>query len=163
MNVPSYFYFESLLMRDRIFYPLFLLVVGGIIAISLLPGRGQAGPSQEDIVTQGYTLAGADLRKLTTSPGTLVNYPEGSDFAVLSANLPQRMAGASAGVFGTLSPRYEQAFAGQTIKATLVARSHKDAPLENFLMAYFTVGAGDSGCAIIPLHHNLKSIALPLL
>lgn len=136
-------------MKDKLFYPLFVLVVAGIIGVALLPGSGNRGLSRTDILAQGYTLAGADLQKLTTSPGTLADFPNDISgvptFAVLSANLPQKMAGASAGVFGTLPPNYEQAFAGQTIKVTVSARSREDLPLESFLMAYFTAGAGDSG------------------
>lgn len=134
-------------MRDRFFYPLFVLVIVGILALALSPGqenkRTQVDPAQ------GYELTGSDLETLTAAPGTLLSFETGQDgtlsYAILAANLPRKMAVLSAGVFGTLGTEYEAYFVGKTLEITVVARQDEAHPLAQFDVGYFTTGAGDSG------------------
>jgi len=136
-------------MKDRFFYPLFVLVLIGIVALALWPGLNNTGGRPRDIVTDGYLLSGSRLQSLTAAPGTFVRFTGGEVekplLAVLSSNNPRVLAGPSAGVFGTLGPNYEQVFGGRTLEITITARAGSTDPLDEFSAGYFTVGAGDSG------------------
>jgi len=136
-------------MKDRFFYPLAILVIAGIIAFAMLPGRGNSGPDKGRILTDGYLLSGEDLKKLTAAPGTIINFVEGETadplIVILSTNIPRDMIPPSAGVFGVLASDYELAFAGKALEITVNARAGTQNPLEQFDAAYFTSGAGDSG------------------
>ena len=115
----------------------------------MLPGRSLEGLSDEEVLAQGYVLAGPDLQGLTAAPGTLVSFANDEagaiTYAIASTNLPKNMTAASAGLFGTLGPNYERVFGGKTLKITVRARASAINPLERFQAAYFSVGAGDSG------------------
>lgn len=134
-------------MRDLFFYPLLVLAIAGILMLALLPGR--AKPTSMAELSQGYILKDAGLEQLTTSPGTLLSFEKSPNgrvaYAVMSANLPRKMATASAGVFGTIGPQHKSFFAGQTLKITVVARQGSVKPVGRFDVGYFTVGAQDSG------------------
>ncbi len=136
-------------MRDRFFYPLFVLVLVGIVILALWPGLNNPGGRPRDIVNDGYLLSGARLQSLTAAPGTIVRFKPAQDgkplLAVLSSNNPRKLAGPSAGVFGTLGPNYEDVFGGRTLEITITARAGREDPLEEFSAGYFTAGAGDSG------------------
>lgn len=136
-------------MKDRYFYPIAILLVIGIVMLGLKPGIKPQGPSDDEILRDGYLMAQNDLEKLVAAPGTLVSFETDSfgktHYAVLSSNLPRKMAGASAGVFATLGPQYERAFADHGLKITIVARGSTVRPLEEFDAGYFTSGTGDSG------------------
>ncbi len=147
-------------MKDRFFYPLAVLAIMGIIVLSMLPGRSSSGASAEEIIAKGYELSGAGLQKLTAAPGTIINFGNDGNgaiaYAVLASIMPKKLAGASAGVFGTLSPDHEKAFAGKKLKITIAARRSAQDPLETFQMAYFTAGVGDSGWKNFPLTGGFK-------
>ncbi len=136
-------------MRDLYFYPLALILVGAILAVAILPGRGQTGLSAAQIRQDGYTLSGDHLRKLTQAPGTVAtfsqNQPGAFTFAVLSTNLPRGIVEPSAGVFATLGTHYADVFTGEQIKVTVRARRGRTHPLQTLQFAYFTVVAGNSG------------------
>ena len=136
-------------MKDRYFYPLFVLVLAGIIMLALWPGLNNSEGRPRDILTDGYLLSGSKLQSLTAAPGTIVHFIDAQDgkpvLAVLSSNNPRTLAGPSAGVFGTLSPNYEEAFGGRTLEITITARAASVDPLEEFSAGYFTAGDGDSG------------------
>lgn len=136
-------------MKDRFFYPLMVVVIGGILALALLPGRVTGGVSDQDVLKNGFVLSGSDLQKMATAPGTALSFPntqEGAfSYAVMSSNLPRRMAPASAGIFGILGPKYERLFAEEMLRITVSARQGQSNPLDDFEVGYFTVGAGDSG------------------
>lgn len=136
-------------MKDRFFYPLMVIVIGSILALALLPGRETGGVSDQDVLKNGFVLSGSDLQKLAIAPGTALRFPNTQDgafsYAVMSSNLPRKMAPPSAGIFGILGPKYERLFAEKMLKITVSARQGQDNPLDDFEMGYFTVGTGDSG------------------
>ncbi len=135
-------------MRDRVFYPLFVVVALAIIALALAPGLGRGKLNPAEIAKKGYVLQGADLQKLAAAPATLIRSVTGADgtaLARLSTNIPRDLAPKSAGVFGTLGPNFEQAFGGRRIEISVTARSAPENPLDRFKLGYFTSGAGDSG------------------
>ncbi|PHR91581.1 MAG: hypothetical protein COA69_10310 [Robiginitomaculum sp.] len=129
-------------MRDLIFYPVFILVVLGAIGLAMLPGERSHRPTSQNITLEGYVLAGEDMQRLTQAPGTLMTFETDSKgkvlYAVMSANLPKKLAPPSAGVFDVLNPPYEQAFAGRDLKITITARAGQQNPLEKFQTAYFS-------------------------
>ncbi len=136
-------------MKDRFFYPLLLVVLVAVIGLALVPGRKNSGLSPKDILKEGFVLKGADLQKLAAAPGTLLSFKTGADgltqSALLSTNIPFKMATPSAGVFATLGPNYEKAFGGQKLKLTITARAAGSDPLQSFKAGYFTGGVGKSG------------------
>ncbi len=135
-------------MKDRFFYPLFVLVIAGIVVLALWPGINNPEGRPRDIITDGYLLSGSKLTNLTAAPGTFVRYIDAQDgsplLAVLSSNTPRELAGRSAGVFGTLGPNYEAGFGGRKLEITITARAGRTDALEEFSAGYFTVGVGDS-------------------
>jgi len=135
-------------MKDRFFYPLFMLALAGIIVLALWPGLNNPEGRPRDIMTDGYLLSGSRLQNLTAAPGTFVSYIDGQDgkpiLAVLSSNNPRKLAGPSAGVFGTLGPNYEEGFGGRKLEITITARAGRTDPLDGFSAGYFTIGVGDS-------------------
>ena len=147
-------------MRDRFFYPLLLVVLTAILGLALIPGVKHTEPPPEQIVLDGYTLAGLDLQKLTAAPGTFVRYIDGQSerplLAVLSSNVPRKIAVPSPGIFGTLGPNYEEAFGARTLKITIVARAGRENALEEFKVQYFTDGIGSSGWRNFTLSNDFQ-------
>lgn len=129
-------------MKDRFFYPLAILIIGGMIAYAL-SFKADNTPSNVDI----YERKGAELEALFPSPGTAAVISGGGEevFAVLSAHMKREIAPPSAGVFGTLGPAYEQNFGEANIRITVRARSGENAPSAAMELGYFTTGVGDSG------------------
>ncbi len=150
-------------MKDKVFYPIFILVIMGIIALALLPSKGYAVLSPQQIIKTGYVLQGSDLHKLTAAPATIVQIVdrqgEEGIIAILSSNIPRKMATPSAGVFGTLGSNYEQAFGGRKIEITITARRARKDPLDKFKAGYFTSGAGDSGWREFVLEDEYKDFS----
>lgn len=131
------------MLSDRYFYPLALGVIGVIIYGALSFGT-DARLSKADIMRQGWTLSGADLQSLTVSPGSeLVFDPEGN-FVTLSQYSAYGDGTPSVGVFATLGPDYEQAFAGQTLRIVVRARASGTDPLKSLHTAYYPMEANSS-------------------
>jgi len=123
-------------MRDLYFYPLAAIVVAVIVALAVVPGFDRAAKNQENILTNGFELEGADLAKLTAAPTTFTEFDTDPDGNIASArifgNMPREMAPASAGVFGTLSAGYLRTFAGKTLEIKIRARKNSNSTLEEF-------------------------------
>lgn len=147
-------------MKDRLFYPLAVAVIAGIIVLAFVPGGRPTGLDKTQILTEGYALEGNDLTALYASGGTEFVFTESiggeGAYGILSSNLPRNMAPASAGVFATLSSDYEGAFAGHKLQITISARQADENPLERFEAGYFTSGAGDSGWRAFTLTPKYK-------
>lgn len=132
------------MLKDWQFYPIAILLIGAAIAYAL----SFAEHPQNIDYSQGYEISGDSLQTLFASDGTSVSIAgDGSNpsaYAVLSAHVSKEIAPPSAGVFTTLSPEFEKAFAGQTIRVTVTARQGQATPVEEFDIIYVTAGAGDS-------------------
>lgn len=130
-------------MKDRFFYPLAALMIGGIIYYAL-----SFSVAERPVDPNIYELSGADLSALFPSPGTTMQLANDSSgavaYAVLGAHLARVDAPPSAGVFGTLGAVHERNFAGHPIRITLRARQGQFSKSTRFEMGYFTAGAGDS-------------------
>jgi len=135
-------------MKDVVFYPVVIALIGGSIAFALSFGGKYATVDERDIIQTGYVVEGVDLSRLMSAQGT--SYDIAGDasnpaaYAVMAAHMTGEKAGASAGVFATLGPAYEKAMAGQTLRITVRARKGRSNPSDRFQVGYFTVGAGDS-------------------
>ena len=144
-------------MSDRFFYPFVLLLIGAIVAAALFVDGPLKVPSvtPQQIVSEGFTAQGEDLRRFVNAPGTTVNYAVDSNGevsnAVLSAHLSKAAAPPSAGIFIALGPNYEAAFGGKTLEVTVRAKAGGDNPSEGFLLQYFTASVGDSEEQVFPL------------
>ena len=109
-------------MKDRFFYPLAVLAIMGIIALFLccLGGGIRLALAQRKLLQKDMNYQAQSLQKLTAAPGTIINFGNDGNgaiaYAVLASIMPKKLAGASAGVFGTLSPDHEKAFAGKKLK-----------------------------------------------
>lgn len=135
-------------MKDRYFYPLAILIIGGMIAYSM-SFQVDNTPANVDL----YERQGIDLEELFPSPGTTVymgSFGEDS-YAVLSAHMNRDTAVSSAGVFGTLGPAYESNFGGATIRITVRAKQGEISPSSAMELGYFTSGVGDSEWQIFEL------------
>ena len=130
-------------MKDWQFYPLIIAFVVAMVAYAL------SLANYDDVArTSGLTLQGESLSGLYAAEG--LSYSIASEmnnpaaYAVLSAHVSREKAPKSAGIFVTLGPKDEKAFAGQLLRITVTARAGRTAPLDQFEIAYFTAGAGDS-------------------
>lgn len=136
------------MLRDAIFYPLALVVVAGLVMFALSRGADHS-TSPEKILEDGLIVQGGDLRRLTASPGTqIVFVPANSGapaFAQLSSLTAFENALPSPGVFVTLSPVYERAFAEKKLRLSVRARASKLVPSPSFQIGYFTERAESSG------------------
>jgi len=136
-------------MRDRFFYPLAIGFIAVLITYALSLGGEGTAASEQEIIANGFVIAGEDLSLLTASPGTIFtpvkNMAGAVDFIEARATQPRDIAPPSAGVFGILGPEYEKAFADKEIKITVTARQAKTNPAQRMEIGYFTTGAGDSG------------------
>ncbi len=146
-------------MKDRFFYLVAVIVIAVIIGLALLPGKRVNPVTSEDVLAQGYTLSGDGFLRLTTAPGTLVNFTTNSNGEIIHTemftNIPKKMATPSAGVFGLLGPIYEETFSGKPLKITITARAGDEKPLAEFQTAYFS-GTASSGWQTFALNPEYK-------
>jgi len=125
------------MFRDRIFYPLAILGIMAIIALALSFGGGDDF-TDEQILADGWSLSGPDLNALTISPGSNGSFVnEEGGFMQLSQFTPDGQGPASIGVFATLGPSHERAFAGRLLRLTFRARAGRINPLKSFDVGYF--------------------------
>jgi hypothetical protein len=133
------------MLRDRYFYPLAVLVIAAIIAVALSFGEGEAFSDQQ-IIAEGWELSGPDLNALTISPGSNGAYvDEDGGYIQLSQFTPDGEGPASIGVFATLGPAHERAFAGRPLRLTFRARAGRINPLKKFEVAYYPMEGAPSG------------------
>lgn len=120
-------------MKDWLFYPLIMIVVGAMIYLAMNWGEGPSYGNPND----GWVVKGADLNGLTRSPGTEL-VMKGVDKAVLKANFTAKEM-PSQGVFTTLSGEYSRAFSGRKLELTIRARAADQNPSDTFQIALLTV------------------------
>jgi len=127
------------MFRDRIFYPMAIIGIAAIIALALSFGGGE-DLSDDDIISEGWEMSGPDLNALTISPGSNGAYVnEDGGFMQLSQFTPDGEGPASIGVFATLGPSHERAFAGRSLRITFRARAGRINPLDEFDVGYYTM------------------------
>ncbi|MEM7729633.1 MAG: hypothetical protein AAF311_10210 [Pseudomonadota bacterium] len=132
------------MFRDSLFYPLAALLTGGIVALALSVG-GTAPLTDAEIVDRGWQLSGSDLNSLTVSPGSSAVYSSSEGgFMRLSQQVPLGVEPPSIGVFATLGPAHERAFAGKRLRVTFRARTARNNPLSVFQTAYVPVEGAPS-------------------
>jgi len=132
-------------MKDILFFPLVFAVIAGIIVFALDLGGGRVSLTSDDIVANGYGLSGAELVDLTASPGTEIRVTEDGARAVMVQARADAVP--SAGVFLTIPPVAEAAFAGRPLAITWRMRSDSltGGGFMTVELGYFTLGAGDTG------------------
>lgn len=145
------------MLPDRLFYPLALLMIAGLIAGALSLG-GRAALTEEQIIAEGWEVSGEALQSLTVSPGSDLLFRAGDTlradepaYVTLSQFRAYDDGPASIGVFATLSADYEQAFAGKLLRVTVRARSSGADPLETLHAAYYPMEANSSRWRDFPL------------
>lgn len=145
-------------MKDWLFYPFAMLIIGGMIAYAL----SFATPTGADTATE-FKLEGETLSTLFPAEGTSFSIAGDANnpnaYAVLSAHIAKELAPPSAGVFATLGPSWEKKFAGQNIRVTIHARKGRANPVDRFQFAYFTDGAGSSGWQTFDLSSEFQDIS----
>ncbi|WP_022698359.1 hypothetical protein [Euryhalocaulis caribicus] len=135
-------------MPDRLFYPLFILLIAGMITAALLPGpdRSNTLALNQDSANGPMLARGADLRALRAAEGLSVDLHESEDgdeveYARARATRAEGVGDGSAGVFITIAPRQERALNGRTVRVAVLARARGADATDRFLVGYFT---GDS-------------------
>ena len=151
------------MLKDRFFYPLALALIAGMVWFAL--SRASASKLTDACIWQnGYVSQGEDLARLTASPGTSYEYMGATSkdpaHIVAMTQIARKNIDPSAGVFAPLGPDYERAFAGQKIRLTVRARQGRKDPLEEFDMAYFTSGVGNTGWQRYKLTPKWKNYSL---
>jgi len=136
------------MLKDRYFYPLAIALIIGMIYFAM--SKADYTVLTEDMILEnGFIVADENLSTLTASLGTLYSYtgktPQTRAFVTMKTNIARKDTPASAGVFASLGPDYETAFARQNLRMTIRARQGQKNPLEHFDMGYFTSDVGDSG------------------
>lgn len=133
------------MLKDWQFYPIVILLIAGMVTLAL----SFADTPDPDEVLAGFVVEGEQLTQLFPASGTTISIAGDAEnpsaYAVLSAHIAREQAPPSAGVFATLGPVYEKAFAGQNIRISITARKGQATPVKSFDAGYFTAGAGDSG------------------
>ena len=122
-------------MKDWVFYPLVILIVGAMIALAL----SFADKAPID-TSNGIELQGADLINLVVAPGTsleMVEDSEAGQFARLSAHAMHKDA-PSAGIFIALPAAYHAAYNGRNVKFEIEARQAASRGADTFWMALFS-------------------------
>lgn len=111
-------------LPDWAFYPLAILLIGGMIGGALSFGNTGVR-SAEDLVENGRIYEGAELGALATGNGLYVQMMGEGDavFARVSADRGQFDGLQSAGAFFVLDDTERAAFQGHRIRMRLVARS----------------------------------------
>lgn len=133
------------MFRDRIFYPLAVLVIAAIIGAALSFGGGEDF-SDDQIIAEGWQISGIDLNALTISPGSNGAFiADDGGYIQLSQFTPDGEGPASIGVFATLGPVHERAFAGRLLRLTFRARAGRINPLKEFDVAYYPMEGPASG------------------
>lgn len=148
------------MLPDRFFYPLAVLVIAAIIGFALSFGKGEAF-SDRQIINEGWQLSGPDLSDLTVSPGSNGTYVnEDGGYIQLSQYTPDGEGPASIGVFATLGPAHERAFAGRNLKLTFRARAGRINPLKEFDVAYYSMEGAPSGWTTFKLGPDWQDYTL---
>jgi len=136
------------MLKDRFFYPVAALIALGMVLFALSFAQ-KVDLSDELIWAEGYVMEGEDLARLTEQPGTQAafNAAVGDEpaFARLTSTTARVNLPPGPGIFAPLGPDYERAFSGRLLRLTVTARPSRINPLDEFDMAYFSAGAGDSG------------------
>jgi hypothetical protein len=148
------------MLRDRFFYPLAILVVAAIIGVALSFGEGD-GFSDQQIIDEGWELSGPELNALTISPGSNGAYvDDDGGYIQLSQFTPDGEGPASIGVFATLGPAHERAFAGRMLKLTFRARAGRINPLKTFDVAYYSMEGAPSGWTTFELSSDWQDYSV---
>lgn len=148
MRIPS--------LPDLVFYPVFALLVAGLIYGSLLirPPGGEPVYEEGRLVAEGPALA-----NFFNGPGTRAVYiPDfpGGPVARLSADATLDTLGRQSAGTGLYLPReFEQASIGQSVRVSILIRSAED-DLADFRAGYFTIGYGDSGWRTLPVTNHFE-------
>ena len=148
------------MLKDLYFYPLAIAVIAAIIWYALSKADHDV-LTTAGILEYGFIVEDEDLITLTASPGTSYKYTGAiasqASYVTVLANIARKDAPASAGVFASLGPEYETAFANQRLMITIRARQGRTKPLTQFDMGYFTADVGDSGWIRKPLTPDWKN------
>lgn len=148
------------MLKDRYFYPLAIAFIAAIIWYALSKADHDV-LTTAGILEYGFIVEDEDLITLTASPGTSYKYTGAiasqASYVTVLANIARKDAPASAGVFASLGPEYETAFANQRLMITIRARQGRKKPLTQFDMGYFTADVGDSGWIRKPLTPDWKN------
>ena len=152
-------------MKDRIFFPLALLVAAGMVGIAVMPGIGQ-------LPTGAVTGDGVDYSEITISGDYLNKVIAGGDAVTRLIDGPggkkQLYIEAAAGALDVapeLGPHFRLAadlevqFSGYTIKCTVRARPADNAGALQMETNYSAGRVGDSGWKVFDLERGFQDFS----
>lgn len=147
-------------LTDRLFFPLVLLVVAGLIWASF-----QIRPAGQEaqVSADRFLMEGAALAQLIAGPGTQSQFDPGAPggpFARTTATASLEAAGnMSAGVAAVIAGAFEDAVIGREIEVSFDLRA-VDPELTEARIGYFVVGDGDTGWREVPVTTEFQTVSL---
>lgn len=130
-------------MRDQLFFPIAGLALLAMAAAAIAPGPAYQRAAMRAMGTPeaGLLLEGETLALFQVPEGLSLDLVPAEDQTGFSANLaafkPYDQPPSSAGVFLTLPPEFERAFAGRTVTVRVEARRAAVDGSPHFLLRYF--------------------------
>ena len=143
-------------MKPWLFYPLAFAVVAGIVLFALSLGERTEELTVEEVRRDGFHLSGADLVQLVASPGTEVVVGDSMARAVMVSSRADSPP--SAGVFATLIPAHQEAFAERPTE--MVWRIRRPAGPGRVELGYFTPGGRATGWRAVAVGEEWTDAAL---
>jgi hypothetical protein len=134
-------------MRDYLFFPVAGLALVAMAAAAIAPGPAYQREAMTAMGTPeaGLLLEGETLNLFQVPEGLSLDPVENPAGRIVAARMaafkPYDLPPTSAGIFLTLPPAFETAFAGQTIRVSVQARRPEANGSPRFLLSYFA-GAG---------------------
>jgi hypothetical protein len=152
-------------MKDRIFFPLALLVAAGMVAVAIMPGVGRmpAGPVTGDGKNYSeITVSGAYLNKIIAGGDAetrLIDGPGGRKQLYIEAEAGALDVAPELGPHFRLAADMEVQFSGFTIRCTVRARPADTRGALQMEANYSAGRVGDSGWHVFDLSRDFQDFS----
>jgi hypothetical protein len=152
-------------MKDRIFFPLALLVAAGMVGIALMPGIGRlpTGAVTGDGVNYSeITVSGDYLNKIVAGGDAvtrLIDGPDGRKQLYIEVDAGVLDAAPELGPHFRLAADMEVQFAGYTVRSTVRARPADTSGALQMETNYSAGRAGDSGWQVFDLERGFQDFS----
>lgn len=160
-------------MKDRIFFPLALLLAAGMVGVAIMPGIGRMPSGAVTGDGQNYneiTVSGVYLNKVIAGGDAttrLIDGPDGRKLLYIEAEADVLDGAPEFGPHFRLAADMEIQFSGATVRCTVRARPADDRGALQMALNYSAGRAGDSGWQVFDLQPGFQDFSfdydVPLL